>query len=99
MIKISKVTPRKTPRPFRFHWGSGHVTEEVSIKCSIDGHSWEPTIQLLEYDDGSQQLRFCVYNGRRFQRMPLLIGSEEMGALAQQVRKSKRIKDLMRKLT
>ncbi|HLE34323.1 MAG TPA: hypothetical protein VI698_00370 [Nitrososphaerales archaeon] len=98
MIRVSKATPRKTPRPFRFHWGSGYVTEEVSIKCSIVGHSWEPTIQLLEYDDGMQQLRFCVYNGKRFQRMSLLIGSEEMGALAQQVRKSKQIKNLMRKL-
>ncbi|MGH9934034.1 MAG: hypothetical protein ACRD3Z_02835 [Nitrososphaerales archaeon] len=98
MIRVSRATPRKTPRPFRFHWGSGYVTEEISIKCSINGHSWEPTIQLLEYDNGMQQLRFCVYNGNRFQRMPMLIGSEEMGALAQQVRKNKQIKNLMRKL-
>ncbi len=98
MIRVSKATPRKTPRPFRFHWGSGYVKEEISIKCSIDGHSWEPTIQLLEYGDGMQQLRFCVYNGNRFLRMPLLLGSEEMSALAKQVRKSKQIKNLMRKL-
>jgi len=78
MIKISKATPRKTPRPFKFHWGSGYVMDEVSIKCSIGGHSWEPTIQLLEYDDGMQQLRFCVYDGKRFQRMSLLIDRKKL---------------------
>lgn len=98
MIRISEATQRKIPRPFNFHWGGGYVIEEVSIKCRIDGNSWEPTIQLLEYDDGTQQLRFCVYDGGRFNRMPLIIGSEEIGALARQVKKSRRIKNLLGKL-
>ena len=98
MIRINQATRRKIPRGFRFNWGSGHVVEEVSVRCSIDGHSWEPTIQLLEYDDGTQQLRFCVYNGNRFNRMPLIVGSEEIDALAERLKESKRIKKLLRKL-
>lgn len=98
MIRISEATQRRIPRPFNFHWGGGYVIEEVSIKCRIDGNSWEPTIQLLEYDDGTQQLRFCVYDGNRFNRMPLIIGSKEIGALAKRVKRSRRIKNLLGKL-
>ena len=98
MIRIREATQRKIPRPFRFHWGRGYVVEEVSTRCSIDGHSWEPTIQLLEYDDGTQQLRFCVYDGNRFNRMPLIMGSEEIGVLAKHVKRNKRIKNLLCKL-
>ncbi|MFQ5970524.1 MAG: hypothetical protein ACE5J2_08540 [Nitrososphaerales archaeon] len=98
MTRISEATQRKIPRPFNFHWGRGYVIEEVSIRCSIGGNSWEPTIQLLEYDDGTQELRFCVYDGNRFTRMPLIIGSQEIGAIAKQVKRSRRIKNLLSKL-
>jgi len=98
MIRISQGAKRKIPRPFRFQWGSGHVIEEVSVRCRIDGHSWEPTIQLLEYDNGMEQLRFCVYDGNRFNRMPLIVGFEEIAALAKRLKGSKRIKNLLCKL-
>ena len=94
-MKVSKSSQREIPRPFKFHWGEGYVTEEVSVKCSIDENSWEPTIQLLEYEDGTQQLRFCVYDGRRFNRMPLIMGMQEMNALAKLVEKSRGIKNLL----
>ncbi len=38
-------------------WGSGQVVEEISIQCP----HWEPTAQLMEYEDGSRSLRFCYY--------------------------------------
>ncbi|MFQ5941316.1 MAG: hypothetical protein ACE5KA_06435 [Nitrososphaerales archaeon] len=99
MVRITEATQRKLPRRFGFDWGGGYVIEEVSIKCNISAHTWEPAIQLLEYDDGEQQLRFCVYTGKRFKRMPLLIGTEEITALRKQIKKSRRIKNLLTKLT
>ena len=56
---------RRLPRPFKLPWGKGQVVEEVSV---VHEH-WVPTIQLLEYDDGSLNVRFCVYSAQgRFQR-------------------------------
>lgn len=98
MIRIGQATRRKIPRTFKFRWGSGKVIEEASIRCRIDRHSWEPTIQLLEYDDGTQQIRFCVYDGSRFNRMPLIIGSQEIGALAKQLKRNRSMKKLLKKL-
>lgn len=39
---------REVPRPFSLHWGKGHVAEEATWV----GEHHEPTIQLLELDDG-----------------------------------------------
>ena len=75
------------------------MVEEASIKCSLHGDSWEPTIQLLEYEDGTQQLRFCVYAGWRFKRIPLVLGTREIRALAKQVKQKKRVSSLLSKLT
>jgi len=97
-IKISGATRRKIPRPFAFHWGDGYVVEEVSVKSGREGNSWEPTIQLLEYIDGSVHLRFCLYHGTRFSRTPLLLSPQEIKALANEVRGSDRIRDLLQKL-
>ena len=99
MIKIREAAARKIPRPFRFPWGVGNVVEEVSIRCSVDGESWDPTIQLLEYEDGRQQVRFCVYDGNRFRRMPLIMGTEEIDALSQRVKRSTNIRNLLVRLT
>ena len=68
---------RFLPRPFQFHWGKGTVVEEASIKAPYN----EPTIQLLEYDDGSLSVRFCYYQGTHFGRGSLMmdeISIEEM---------------------
>ena len=68
---------RSLPRPFQFHWGNGKVVEEASIKTPYN----EPTIQLLEYDDGSLSVRFCYYRGTQFGRGSLMmdeISIEEM---------------------
>ena len=50
---------RKLPRSFALPWGQGQVVEEVSV---MRPH-WEPTIQLLRYEDGEETLRFCYYHG------------------------------------
>jgi hypothetical protein len=52
--------------------------DEASIRVQMSRHSWEPAIQLLRFEDGSETLRFCVFHGKLFSRMPLLIGSDEL---------------------
>ena len=88
-------TPRKLPRPFEMHWGKGQIVEEVS--CVAEHH--EPAIQLLEYDDGSESIRFCYYDLRgRFQRSPLMMREEEIGELRNSLDQAPRLRELLRKL-
>lgn len=79
--RILPATKRAIPRPFSFEWGKGQVVEEASIKVEMSDRGWEPTVQLLRFEDGSETLRFCVFHGKQFSRMPLLIGSDELGLL------------------
>jgi len=67
-------THRKLPRPFTLPWGRGQVIEEISI---FRPH-WEPTIQLLQFEDGSEALRFCYYTGTKFGRGPLIASAEDL---------------------
>ena len=75
---------RKLPRPFSFPWGGGQVVEEVSV---MRPH-WEPTIQLLRYEDGEVSLRFCYYHGPRFGRGPMMVSVEDLKELKAQARDS-----------
>lgn len=97
-IKISVATKRNLPRPFAFHWGSGYIVEEVSVKSGFEDSTAEPTIQLLEYKDGTEQLRFCVYHKTRFSRMPLLLSPEELKALGKEMKGNARIRRLLQNL-
>ncbi len=79
-MEQSEGNPRRRtlPRPFSFHWGGGQVVEEAS--CTGEYH--EPTIQLLEYEDGSVSIRFCSFNHMgQFQRSPLLISEQDLAPL------------------
>lgn len=66
---------RTVPRPFEFHWGKGMVVEEASVETPYN----EPTIQLLEYENGSLSVRFCYYRGPRFGRGPADDGQYVVG--------------------
>ncbi len=83
---------RTVPRKFEFHFGKGMVTEEVGIQCKYH----DPTIQLLEFDSGEKALRFCVYHGNRFSRVPLIVDVKDMARLTKVVRNSKRIKKFVK---
>jgi len=65
---------KRLPRPFHLPWGEGMVTEEVSVPRE----HWEPTVQLLEYADGSKTLRFCYYHQGRFGRGPLIADAQDL---------------------
>ena len=90
--KILSATKRTIPRPFSFEWGKGQVIEEASIKVQMERHSWEPAIQLLQFEDGSDMLRFCVFHGKQFSRMPLLISPDELAALFEEASKHPQIR-------
>ena len=75
MAKEERKT-RQLPRPFEMHWGKGHIVEEASCV----GQYHEPAVQLLEYEDGAESIRFCHYDLRgRFQRSPLMINEDVSG--------------------
>ena len=88
-------TPRKLPRPFEMHWGKDQIVEEVS--CVAERH--EPAIQFLQYEDGSESIRFCYYDLRgRFQRSPLMMSREEIDELRGSLAHAPRIRELLRRL-
>ena len=95
--RILAATKRALPRPFSFEWGKGQVIEEASIKVQMNQHSWEPAVQLLQFDDGSETLRFCVFHGKQFSRMPLLISPDELDALFEEASKHSQIKTRLMK--
>ncbi len=68
--------------------------EEVSIDCP----HWEPTIQLMEYEDGSRSLRFCYYSEGRFGRGPMMLNEEDVERMASAIGDSRPIKDLFSRL-
>jgi len=47
---------RRIPRDFNLHWGKGQIVEEASIQ----GEHHQPSVQLLEFQDGSTSIRFSV---------------------------------------
>ena len=85
---------RRVPRKFEFHWGKGIVKEEASVVTPFH----EPTIQLLQYDSGGRALRFCVYHGHQFSRVPMIIDEETLAKLGAEVRKNPALCRLLKKL-
>ncbi len=82
---------RALPRPFEMHWGRGLIVEEASVETPYA----EPTVQLLEYEDGAQALRFCYYHGTRFGRGPMMVGEEFLESFAEGLRDAPRIRELL----
>jgi len=76
-------------------WGKGMVIDEVSISSKYH----EPTIQLLEFDNGDKLLRFCSYSHGRFSRSPLMIDEKDLRHLGKAAAKSKQIRKLISKLS
>ena len=73
---MTNAKTRTTPRPFELHWGRGRVAEEAAYV----GEHHEPSIQLLEFEDGSLSVRFCYYDhAGRFQRSAQTVGGVAAG--------------------
>jgi hypothetical protein len=91
---------REKPKSFTFHWGTGVVEEEVQIASRYH----RPTIQLLKFTEGaakgSREIRFCHYDHHgRFQRSPLIIAEEDLGALSRALDEAPRLKAMLKKLS
>lgn len=86
------MTQRPIPRPFQFPWGSGQIVEEASFR----GRHHEPCIQLLEFQDGTEIVRFCSYTlSGRFERNSWLAGREELAGLKEAMRSKPRLRRLL----
>lgn len=85
---------RRLPRPFDMHWGAGSIVEEASVETPYS----EPTIQLLEFEDGSQTLRFCYYHGPRFGRGPMMVSEEFLEPFQDALRDAPRIRGLLKRM-
>lgn len=84
----------KLPRPFKMPWGKGMVTEEIQVYHQ----HYTPTIQFLEFERGEKALRFCVYHGRAFSRVPLIVNEETIVHISREVAKSPKIMTMLKKL-
>ncbi len=92
---MAKETARTLPRPFALHWGSGRIVEEATYT----GQHHEPSLQLLEFEDGSLSLRFCYYDhAGRFQRSPLIVGNDEVAGLRDALAGAPRLRALLREM-
>ena len=90
---------RSLPRPFSYHWGGGQIVEEAAYT----GQHHEPSIQLLEYDEGEAaggwSIRFCFYSREgRFQRSPLVVGDDELDGLRAALKRTPRLRALLKRL-
>ena len=82
-------------RTFNLHWGSGIIAEEAAY----DGEHHRPTIQLLEFEDGSISVRFCYYDrASRFQRSPLIVGDDEVAGLQNALERTPRLRSLLKQM-
>ena len=86
---------RNLPRPFSLHWGDGNIVEEATYA----GEHHEPSLQLLEFDEGYLAVRFCYYDhAGRFQRSPLIVSNDEIAGLKDALAAAPRLRSLLREL-
>ncbi len=92
---MANQTARSVPRLFALHWGSGHIVEEATYA----GQHHEPSLQLLEFDDGYLSVRFCYYDhAGRFQRSPLIVSKDEVAGLEKALAGAPRLRALLREM-
>lgn len=85
---------RQVPRPFTMPWGKGRIVEEASIRCP----HWEPTIQLMEYEDGHQAIRFAYYHGPQFGRGPMILDEIDLERMGRALHRTPRLQTMLRKV-
>ena len=92
---MPRETVRTLPRPFSLHWGNGRIVEEATYA----GQHHQPSLQLLEFADGSAAVRFCYYDhAGRFQRSPLIVSNDEIAGLKDALTAAPRLRSLLREL-
>lgn len=82
------------PRPFELPWGKGRITAEVSIETPYN----EPTIQLLEFDDGAKAVRFCLCHRGDMLDKPVIVDEADMPRLRRELQRSPKLAALLKQL-
>ena len=66
---------------------------------SVVHDHWQPTIQLLEYEDGSLNVRFCVYSPEgRFQRQTPIWAEDDFPAFGDELGDAPRLRELFSRM-
>jgi hypothetical protein len=87
-----KKTSSRLPRRFKMPWGEGQIIEEASVESPY--HT--PTIQLMQFDDGSQSIRFVSYSREgMYQRSPLIVNAADLKRLGTEIGKMPKLKRLL----
>jgi hypothetical protein len=82
------------PRPFELPWGKGRITAEASIETPFN----EPTIQLLEFDDGARAVRFCLCHQGDLLDKPVIIDEADVPRLKRAIHQSPALVALLKRL-
>lgn len=82
------------PRRFELAWGKGRITAEVSIETPFN----EPTIQLLEFDDGARAVRFCLCHRGDMLDKPVIVDEADLPRLRRELHRSPRLAALLKLL-
>ena len=94
VFKMLILGTNKLPLFFKMPCGYAMVIDVYSISSQYH----EPTIQLLEFDNGDKLLRFCSYSHGRFSRSPLMIDEKDLRRLGKAIVKGKEIRKFVSKL-
>ena len=84
-------------------YNTNAAAEVIEEEAQSRGKYHMPTIQLLRYTEGEAAggwtLRFCSYGlTGRFSRSPLLLSHEDVEPLRDAIRKTPRLRELLRRL-
>lgn len=82
------------PRAFDLPWGRGRIVAEASIETPYN----EPTIQLLQFDDGARALRFCVCHQGDLLEKPLIVDEADLAKLKRAIQRSPALAALLKEL-
>jgi len=82
------------PRRFELPWGKGRVTAEASIETPFN----EPTVQLLEFDDGARAVRFCLCHQGDMLDKPVIVDEADLPRLKRAIQRSPALVALLKEL-
>lgn len=82
------------PRQFELPWGKGRITAEASIETPFN----EPTVQLLEFDDGARAVRFCVCHRGDLLDKPMILDEADVPKLKRAIQQSPPLAALLKQL-
>ncbi|MSR65237.1 MAG: hypothetical protein EXS18_05585 [Verrucomicrobiae bacterium] len=83
-----------TPRPFELPWGKGRIAAEASIETPFN----EPTLQLLEFEDGAKALRFCLCHQGDMLDKPVIVDEADLPRLRRAIQRSPALVALLKQL-